>query len=169
MDQSTINFSVYEDSSEYLGMASATMPSLNALTQSISGAGVAGNIESVILGHYDALTLVLAFRTVNQHTIRLSEPRRHTIDLRIAQQTEDPVSGTIKVQAVKHIFVAIPKVDNAGTVAPASPNDGSGEYAVRYWATYIDGEKVREVDPLNFICEVNGVDYLSPVRKALGK
>ena len=48
------------------------------------------------------------------------------------------------------------------------PSNGSGEYAVRYWATYIDGKKVREVDQLNFICYVNGTDYLADVRKALG-
>lgn len=169
MDESIINFAVYEDSVEYMGMANATMPSLNALTQAISGAGIAGNIEAVILGHFDALTLGLSFRTVNQQTIRLSEPRRHTIDLRVAQQVENTVAGALEVQAVKHILVVVPKVDNAGSVAPAAPNDGSGEYAVRYWATYIDGKKVREVDQLNFICEVNGVDYLAPVRKALGK
>lgn len=51
---------------------------------------------------------------------------------------------------------------------PAAPSNGSGEYAVRYWATYIDGKKVREVDQLNFICYVNGTDYLADVRKALG-
>ena len=49
MDQSIINFKVYEDSVEYVGMAQATLPDLTALTQSISGAGIAGNVESVIL------------------------------------------------------------------------------------------------------------------------
>ena len=58
--------------------------------------------------------------------------------------------------------------DKGGSVAPAAPSNGSGEYAVRYWATYIDGKKVREVDQLNFICYVNGTDYLADVRKALG-
>ncbi len=28
-----------------------TLPDLTALTQTISGAGIAGNVESVILGH----------------------------------------------------------------------------------------------------------------------
>ena len=60
MDQSIINFKVYEDSVEYVGMAQATLPDLTALTQSISGAGIAGNVESVILGHFDAMTLGLA-------------------------------------------------------------------------------------------------------------
>ena len=100
--------------------------------------------------------------------LKLSEPRRHTIDLRVAQQDEDVVAGKVVVRAVKHILVVIPKSDKGGSVAPAAPSNGSGEYAVRYWATYIDGKKVREVDQLNFICYVNGTDYLADVRKALG-
>ena len=159
MDQSIINFKVYEDSVEYVGMAQATLPDLTALTQSISGAGIAGNVESVILGHFDAMTLGLNFRTVTDQSVKLSEPRRHTIDLRVAQQDEDVVAGKVVVRAVKHILVVIPKSDKGGSVAPAAPSNGSGEYAVRYWATYIDGKKVREVDQLNFICYVNGTDY----------
>ena len=106
--------------------------------------------------------------TVTDQSVKLSEPRRHTIDLRVAQQDEDVVAGKVVVRAVKHILVVIPKSDKGGSVAPAAPSNGSGEYAVRYWATYIDGKKVREVDQLNFICYVNGTDYLADVRKALG-
>lgn len=168
-DESVINFAVYEDSVEYVGMAQATLPDLTALTQSISGAGIAGNVEAVILGHFEAMTLTLNFRTVNNQVIKLSEPRRHQIDLRVAQQIENTVAGAVGVQSVKHIFVAIPKKDVGGTIAPAAPTDGYGEFAVRYWATYIDGKKVREIDPLNFICYVNGTDYLKSVKKVLGK
>lgn len=121
MDQSIINFKVYEDSVEYVGMAQATLPDLTALTQSISGAGIAGNVESVILGHFDAMTLGLNFRTVTDQSVKLSEPRRHTIDLRVAQQDEDVVAGKVVVRAVKHIFVVIPKSDKGGSVAPPRP------------------------------------------------
>ena len=75
----------------------------------------------------------------------------------------------MQVRAIKHILVVIPKTHTPGTVAPATPENGTGEFAVRYWATYIDGKKVREIDPLNFICLIDGTDYLADVRKALGK
>lgn len=169
MDQSNINFAVYEDGVEYYGMASVGMPTLTNLTQSISGAGIGGNIEAVIKGHVDAMTLTLNFRTTTPQSIKLSEPRRHTIELRIAQQNEDPISNTISAQPEKHVMVIIPKTHNVGSIAPASPSNGSGEYAVRYWATWINGQKVREIDPMNFIYWVNGTDYLADVRKALGK
>ena len=121
VDESVINFAVYEDSVEYVGMAKASLPELTALTQSISGAGIAGNIEAVVLGHFDAMTLGLNFRTTTEQAVRLSEPRRHTIDLRVAQQIEDPVTRAIGVQAVKHLFVVIPKKDVGGSISPASP------------------------------------------------
>ena len=167
-DESVINLAVYEDSVEYVGMAGVTLPNLAAIVQTLSGAGIAGNVEVPVLGHYDVMSLTLNFRTTTEHSVRLSEPRRHNIDLRMAQQIEDTVAGEVKVQSIKHVLVVVPKTDTGGTVAPAAPTNGSGEYSVRYWATYIDGAKVREIDPLNFICEVNGVDYLADVRKALG-
>ena len=169
MDQSVINFAVYEDGNEYMGMASVAMPDLTALTQSISGAGIAGNIDAVILGHFDAMSMTLNYRTLTEQSMRLFEPRRHNIDLRVAQQDEDTVKGEVVVNAIKHVMVVIPKAYKGGNVAPASANDASGEFTVRYWKTYRDGKKVLEVDPLNFIFEVNGVDYLADVRKALGK
>lgn len=169
MDQSVINFAVYEDGSEYVGLAKVTLPDLNAITQTISGAGIAGNVEAVIAGHFDAMTLGLNFRTTTKQSIKLSEPRRHNIDLRVAQQDENTTLGAIEVRKVKHILVVVPKIDKGGSIAPASQGDGSGEYAVRYWATYIDGKKYREIDPLNFICYINGTDYLADVRSALGK
>ena len=169
MDQTNINFAVYEDGQEYVGMANVALPTLSNLVQSINGAGIGGNIEAIVLGHVDAMTLTLNFRTTTPASIRLSEPRRHTIDLRVAQQHEDPVNNTINAVAEKHVFVIVPKTHNPGTIAAASPSNGSGEYAVRYWATWIDGKKVRELDPMNFICMVDGVDYLAPVKKALGK
>lgn len=169
MDQSIINFAIYEDKKEYLGLAKATLPDLTSLTQSISGAGIAGNVEAVILGHFEAMNLTLNFRTFTAQQVKLAEPRRHYIDLRVAQQEEDTTKATLEVNKVKHVMVVLPKSTKAGSVAPASQSDGSGEYAVHYWATYIDGEKVLEIDPINYICIINGTDYLADVRSALGK
>lgn len=169
MDQSNVNFAVYEDGTEYMGMASVGMPTLTSLTQSISGAGIGGNIEAIIMGHFDAMELTLNFRTTTPQSIKLSEQRRHQIDLRVAQQYEDPVSNEINAVSEKHVLVVMPKTHNVGNIAPASPSNGSGTYAVRYWATWINGQLVREIDPMNFKCMINGTDHLAQFRKALGK
>lgn len=120
-----------------------------------------------IEGQY--MTAQLKFRTFSAESLKLQEPREHNIDLRAPQQVYDPIAGVYKTQSVKHVLVLVPKTLSNGNIAPASPTDGSGSYAVRRWVTYIDDAKVMELDPYNYICEVNGVDYLSDTRKALGK
>ena len=168
-DVANVNWALYEDGSEYKGMASATLPTASMLTQTLSGAGIAGEVNSPIIGHTSAMSMTLNFKTTTKQNVSLSAPRRHNIELRAAVQDEDPVNGVIAIRAVKHILAVEPTSHSEGNVGPATSNDGSGEYAVFYWATYIDGEKVREIDPLNFIHVIGGVDYLADVRKALGK
>lgn len=167
--ETVVNFAVYEDKTEFLGIADVQLPDLTALTQQISGAGIAGNIEAVIPGHFEAMTMTFNFRTTTTAALKMSEPRRHNIDIRVANQVEDTVAGKILTESVKHVLVVIPKKDGGGKLAPASATDASGEYAVRYWATYVDSKKIREIDPMNSICIINGKDYLADVRKALGK
>lgn len=169
VDQAVVNFSCYEDAKGFLGLASATLPDVDFITATVSGAGIAGNVEAPIIGHMNAMTMQLKFRTFGKESLKLQEPREHNIDLRAAQQVYDPIAGVYKTQALKHVLVLIPKTLSNGNIAPASPTDGSGSYAVRRWVTYIDGKKVMELDPYNYICYLNGTDYLSGVRKALGK
>lgn len=169
IDEAVINFAVYEDSNEYYGMAEVALPEVSNLTEEVKGAGISGTFESVIIGHLEAMSLTLNFRTLTKDAIKLMEPRNHKIDLRVAQQSTNTVKGSMEVVSVKHVLVVRPKKLNPGKVAPASPAEASGEYAVNYYATFIDGKKVLEIDILNFIYYVNGTDYLAQVRKALGK
>lgn len=164
-----VNFSVFMDAVEYLGMSEATLPEISSLTEEISGAGIAGNVESVVLGHIEAMTLTLNFRTVTKTAIRLAEPRIHNIDLRAAQQVTNTQTGKIETVAAKHVMKVVPKKFAPGKLAAASAADASGEYAVSYYALYLDGKKEIEIDPLNFIFYVNDFDYLESVRRCLGK
>lgn len=169
IDETVIGFAVYEDANEYLGISEVTLPEISNMTEEISGAGIGGKAETVILGAVEAMTLTMNFRTVTKTAIKLHEPRPHNIDLRAAQQEKDTAKGKTNVVRVKHVLTVTPKKLNPGKVATASAAEVSGEYAVSYFATYINGKKMFEFDPLNYIYYVNGTDYLEDVRKALGK
>lgn len=169
MEQSIINFAVYEDATELLGIASVSLPDISWATQELSGSGIAGSIESVVLSHLQAMTLTLNFRTTTQAAMSLVAPVPHLIELRVAQQSLDEVNGTINVSPVRHVFVVVPKSYRAGSVAPATNADASGDYAVRYWKTIVNGRVMTELDPLHFICTINGADFAAHVRAALGK
>lgn len=169
VDQSVINYAVYEDANEYLGIAEITLPDISFLSQTISGSGIAGNVEAVLVGMTEAMTMTASFRNLTSDTVRLAEPRRHNLTLRVATQADDTVAAKVGIIATKHVMVATPKSLKGGTLKVATPNDASTDYAVSYWAAWQDGKKVLEIDPLNFICIINGVDYLASVKKALGK
>ena len=169
IDETVIGFAVYEDATEHVGIAEVTLPEISSITEEISGAGMGGKVESVILGAIEAMTTTLNFRTVTRNAVKLHEPRQHNIDLRAAQQQKDTTKGVTEVVRVKHLLTLTPKKLNPGKVATASAAEVSGEYATTYFATYIDGKKMLEIDPLNYIYYVNGKDYLADVRKALGK
>ena len=168
-DTLNVNFACYEDAKEYLGMTEATLPDIEYMSETISGAGIGGELEEVLVGMVSAMTTTLNFRTPNASAIKLTRPGVHKIDLRVAQQRRNSTSGKIDIVQIKHILKLTPKKQGMGTVAPASPADVSGDYATSYFATYIDGKKKTEIDPENFICNIDGKDYLADVRKALGK
>ena len=45
VDELVINYAIYEDAVEYLGTTEVTLPDLEYMTEELSGAGIAGNIE----------------------------------------------------------------------------------------------------------------------------
>lgn len=169
VDHGTVNFAVYEGANEFLGMAEVTLPEFTAIAEEIQGAGIAGNLNGAYVGHLEAMSLELNFRSVSKSAIKLMEPISHQIELRAAQQKSNNVSGKKEIETVKHVAIVTPLKYAPGKLAPASPTDSSGEYSVSYYALFINGEKLIEIDIINFIYFVNGTDYLEDVRKALGK
>ena len=167
--EAIIDFEVYEDGKNFYGISQAVLPNINFMTQQISGAGISGNIDAVLTGMVEAMSLTLNFREATGAAVSLMAPVRHNIDLRVASQHWNTDSIAKGISADKYVMVVLPKNTQPGTVAPASNADASGEYTVYYYAGYKDGNLIWEIDPWNYICKINGVDYMAEVRKALGK
>lgn len=164
-----INFEVYEDAVNLVGVAKATLPDIAYLTQTINGPGMAGNIESVLIGMMEAMTLGLNFRSVTDAATKLMRPEKHQIDLRVAEQMWDTVGVKREIAVDKYVMVVVPKSTKPGNIAAASAADTSGEYSVYRYEAYKNGKTLWKIDPYNYICEIDGVDYMAEVRKALGK
>lgn len=169
IDEFVISYAMYENGTEYMGTTEVTLPDLEFMTEELSGAGIGGKVEEVITGNMNAMTTTFNFRTVGKWTAKLLEPRVHNIDLRVAQQSMETKDSTTSVSSLKHVMKIKPKKTALGKVSAATTADASGEYSVLYYALYVDGVKVTEVDPLNFICIINGKDFLEEVRRALGR
>jgi len=164
-----VAFEVYENSINFLGISQANLPNINFIVQQINGAGINGNVDAVLHGMIDAMELGLNFRSITDAAVTLLEPRKHNIDLRLAEQYWDTVNSQRYIGADKFVFVLVPKNYQPGNIATASLADASGTYSVYYYAGYKNGVQMWEIDPFNYICKIRGVDYMAEIRRALGK
>lgn len=170
MDAGIINFAVYENGSEYLGLAKITLPDLSSKKLTVNGAGIPGDVDLPIPGHRDAMIVKIEFLDAPESAYRLAEGRRHILDCRAAHESYDSAKGEIKVRAYKHILEVIPTNLGGGTVAPSTAQAISGDYTCLSRKDYIDGVCMLDYEPLNFVDkDASGTDRLATVRSALGK
>ena len=168
IDEAVIGYRVFENATEFLGISQVDMPNIEFFTTTVQGAGIAGEVEDVILGHINAMRATFHFNSFGENAMKLATPTDHHIDLREVQQNRNMAKGKLEVTGVKHVMVMRPVTINGGTLKQAATSDPSGEYAVSYYARYTNGKQDIEIDPLGYKCTINGVDYLAPVRKAMG-
>ena len=74
----------------------------------------------------------------------------------------------ITTQAVKVNVRGLPKETDMGSLKPADHTDSKNTLELVYYKVTIDGVRKIEIDKLNYIHFINGVDYLESVRRALG-
>lgn len=167
--ESNVVFELYEDGSNFMGLTQATLPNIAFIVQQINGAGIGGNIDVPIAGMMEAMELSLNWRSPTEAAKSLVAPKSHHLDLRVAAQYWDTTAAEYGIEADKYVMVTRPKAMNPGNIQAATPADSANTFSVTYYAGYRDGQKIWEIDPTNYICVVDGVDYFAPIRKALGK
>jgi P2 family phage contractile tail tube protein len=164
-----INFAVYYDGEDLVGTAEGELPNIEFMSETIKGAGLAGEVDSIVLGHISSMKLSLTWRNVTDAFVKLAHQRAHNLDLYSAQQDYNAGLGEYMPRSV-HVYVkAIPKTANIGKLAVAEMTDTKTELEVLYLKLEVNGRERIEVDKLNYIYKVDGVDYLLGVRAALGK
>ncbi len=163
-----INFRVYLDGTDLLGIADCELPDLEWMTETISGAGIAGEVDSPVLGHFQSMVLRLKWRVMTENAAVLAKSKAHQLDLRGAIQQYDAGAGEYKNYPLKVVVKAVPKKVGIGKLEVGKPQDNESEFEVNYLKVWVDGKEKIEIDKYNFIAMVDGEDYLADVRSNLG-
>jgi P2 family phage contractile tail tube protein len=163
-----IAFRVYREGEDQIGLADVELPDLEFITETVSGAGVAGELESPVIGHTKSLALKLKWRTFSEHAAALLAQKMHHLDLRGSIQRFDPGSGVYEPQAMKVVVRGAPKKGGLGKFEMGKPMDNESEFEVSYIKVWLGGQEVIEVDKLNYKFVVAGDDALAAVRGQLG-
>lgn len=167
-DQFLTNFAVWEDATNWIGSADVELPNFEALTESIKGAGMAGEVTAPVKGHYGSQTLKVNFRTLTADSVRLSETKAHSLDFRGSQQVFDAGKGIFTDQPVVVKTRCVPINFTPGKFSVGAATETANEFEVHYIKIEVDGKVIREFDKFNFVSIVNGKDELEDVRKNLG-
>ena len=164
-----INFSVYLEGADCLGVAEGNFPNLEAMTSEVKGAGIAGTVDSIVLGHFNSTTVTLKWRNTTDHFAKLAAHRTFDLDLYAAHQDYDAGLGLYVVRQIHVYLKGTPKHSNIGDLIVGDGSNTETELEVSYLKLEIDGKERVEMDKFNYIYKVDGVDYLAGVRSALGK
>lgn len=163
-----INFRVYQDGDDLLGISDVTLPKLDSITETVKGAGVAGEIDDPTIGHFGSMELELNWRSLVKSNIVLAKPTGVHLDLRGACQGHDSTKNVLKTMPVKIVVEGTPKSTDLGKLDMGATTDTKNTIEVTYIKITVDGETVLEIDKFNYICVIDGVDYMADIRDALG-
>lgn len=162
------NAKVYNDGNELYGAGDVEVPSFEYMTETLTGLGIAGEMTIPVLGHFKGFTSKIKWNTANDLALTLLQPKAHHLEVRGSIQEYDAGTGAFINKAVKMLMKAMPTKGSLGKFEPAKKMDSESEFSVSYVKVWIHGKEVMEIDPFNFICNINGEDSLAEVRKNLG-
>jgi P2 family phage contractile tail tube protein len=163
------NYNVFiNGGTETVGLAETQLPSFEALTQTITGAGIMGELESPAIGQFSAMTLTLNFREIYGDVLNLAVGQPYRFDLRAAVSYEDRATRETHSASDRWSITAVVKKVDPGKYGVASTADASIDASIRTADHYVDGVKVLEFDLTNNKYIVNGKDIYAEVRNAIG-
>ena len=149
----TIQYAVYNRSSgspKFVGdTTTLTRPNLELLTDTISGAGILGEID------------------MPDDAIALLEQKTQEIEVRWASDYVDSTTGNSSIIASKDIIKGRPKSLSGGSIENNTPNESTVVLEVLYIKHIQNGVTKYEIDKLNNVFIVNGVDYGKIIRDNL--
>ena len=160
---------VYINGNTEPGIAEGSFPSLEYMTSEVKGAGLAGTVDSITVGHFGSITCSLTWRYTPKNYFELLEPRIHTLDLYAALQALDAGRGTFTTKQLHMFMRAQTKKGDFGSLTVGDSMGAETEHEIITLKVEYDGKETFMLDKYNFICRVNGTDYLADTRKALGR
>lgn len=162
------NYEVFVNGGRCMGTASVDLPELQYMTQTIKGAGIAGEYEAPTLGHLQSLEIKLTFRALYENPVALMEQKAVILSLRGAIQKYDTATGELKTLPVRIDGRGRIKGGAMGKFEPSELTDTEITFECDVISVKVNNVELFMHDKLNFVNRVNGQDYLAPVRLALG-
>lgn len=160
------DYNVYNEAEKLIGMGpELSLPELEALTETLSGAGISGEIDDPAIGQFSAMSMDITFRLLDREAASMLDMRKAVkLTVRGAQQTLDTEGNTL-FRSMRVVVRGKATKIALGTLKRAGTMDSSVSLSVTYLLIEVDGETLLELDKLNQVYKQFGQDMLAEVKE----
>lgn len=161
-------YNVYKQGNKLVGLSDEIiLPDFESLTETISGAGILGEIDSPTVGMFSGMEMEITFRHLSESISDLINPLNGVdLTLRGSSQVMDSV-GNVSFEGIRIVVRGRNKSLTGGKFKQGSGTGSSVKLELTYCKIEINGKSIIELDKLNCVYKVNGVDMLSKVRSLI--
>lgn len=161
------NFNVYDGPTRIVGISSEiTLPSFDPLTDTLSVAGMAGEIESEVIGSFGSMKMEVKFCNLSGSFFEFAAST-NPIVLRGAMEV---LNMQTQAKDIKPIVITVKGRTmniNSGVLKKGGKGEPSITKEVTYIKIMIDNETQLELDKLNSIFILGGVDQFQKIRNQI--
>lgn len=162
------NLNLFNDGNSYLGVVkSVTLPPLGRKMESYRGGGMNGSVKADLGFSDDGIQF--EWKTGGLDLIALRQfgsVNASGIMLRFSGAFQQDDTGD--VSTVEVVVRGRHETIEMGDASPGEDTEHSITTTCSYYKLTVDNEDIIEIDLLNFIEKVNGVDMLEKQRNAIG-
>ena len=161
------HFNVYNDSAKKLIGISGELelPEMEAITDTLEGSGVLGEIEDPVTGQFSSMKMKIPFAVLYEDMFSIMNTTKPPqLTLRASMQCMDPSTGETGYYPVKNVVRGKASTSNMGKVVKGKKMEPEVELEILYIKIQINNKTVLELDKLNFKYVLNGVDMLAKIR-----
>ena len=112
------NFNLYNDGTVLVGLTGEiSLPDFEGMTETLSGPGILGEIEEVIIGQFGSMELEIPFRILDEDAFKLMSPATSlNLTLRASEQFTVKSTGGIDYKGMRVVVRGRMKKLTSGTV-----------------------------------------------------
>lgn len=161
------HYNVYNDKAKKLIGISGEIElgELEALTDTLEGAGVLGEIEDAVTGQFASIKIKIPFSVLYEDMFSIIDTTNPPqLTLRASMQCMDPTTGETGYYPVKIVVRGKATNTNLGKATKGKKMEPEVELEVMYIKIQINNKTTLELDKLNFKFVLNGKDMLAKIR-----
>ena len=159
------DFNCYLDGTVMIGAGSSMdLPEPKMKSSTITGVGIAGEIDSPTIGQFESLEHEITFNTLYSNFVEMLSPLKSVnLTIRAAQQVYDKDGGYV-FKGLRCVEKGRVKSFKAGKVEKGEAMEATVTLEVTYFMLEVDGKQIVEIDKLNSIYNIDGQDMLAEVK-----